>query len=118
MHRRSVLTLLGTSAADSAWPLAARAQQRAVARIGYLSSTSRATTALNPLRQALTEFGYIEGRNLEIEFSFADNQYDRLPALAADLVRHRVQVIIVNGVVTGVFAAKAATNTIPIVFSM
>jgi putative ABC transport system substrate-binding protein len=114
MRRREFITLGGAAAA---WPLTARAQQRAVATIGYLASTSRATTALNPLRQALSEFGYTEGRNLEIEFRFADNRYDRLPALAADLVRRRVQLIIVGGATVGVFAAQAATKTIPIIVS-
>ena len=113
MRRREFIGLVGGAAA---LPLAAGAQ-RAVATIGYLSSTSRATTALNPLRQAMSEFGYTEGRNLEIEFRFADNRYDRLPALAADLVRRRVQVIVVGGATVGVLAAMAATKTIPIVFS-
>ena len=113
MRRREFIGLVGGAAA---LPLAAGAQ-RAVATIGYLSSTSRATTALNPLRQAMSEFGYTEGRNLEIEFRFADNRYDRLPALADDLIRRRVQVIVVGGATVGVLAAMAATKTIPIVFS-
>src|SRR5438132_2961282 len=117
IRRREFIALLGGAAV--AVPLAARAQQ-AVATVGYLNSTSRAGTALavGLLRRALAELGYVDGRNLEIEFRFADNRYDRLPALAADLVRRRVQVIVVGGAVNAVLAAKAATTTIPIVFTV
>jgi putative tryptophan/tyrosine transport system substrate-binding protein len=117
MRRREFITLLGGTAA--AWPMAAKAQ-RDVPTIGYLNSTSRAgtTIAVGLLRKVLSEFGYVEGRNLDIEFRFADNRYELLPTLAADLVRRRVRVIVVAGAVNATLAAKAATATIPIVFSM
>jgi putative ABC transport system substrate-binding protein len=115
MRRRDFVTLLGGAAA--AWPLAARAQ-RDLPTIGYLSGTTRDVQAINVgvLRKALTEFGYVEGQNLDIEFRFADNQYELLPALAADLVRRRVRAIVVSGAVNAALAAKAATGAIPIVF--
>src|SRR5262245_10724695 len=118
VHRRSLLTLLGTSAAASALPLAAGAQQAAVPVIGYLSvgwqdQTSAANTAA--IRRGLSETGFIEGRNVSIEYRYAEGRYDRLPELAADLVRRRVSVIIaVPG--AAAIAARAATTTIPIVF--
>jgi len=116
MKRRAFITLLGGAVA---WPLAARAQQPAMPVIGYLNNGSPESDAsrLTGLRRGLNETGYVEGRNVVIEYRWAGNQANRLPALAADLVRLRVAVLVAAGP-PSTFAAKAATTSIPIVFSV
>src|SRR5262249_12423422 len=99
MHRRSFLTLLGGASSAAAWPLAARAQQRQMPVIGYLSGRSRETDApmLAGFRKGLAETGYVENRNVEIDFRFADGEINLVPALAADLVRRKPAVIVTVG---------------------
>jgi putative tryptophan/tyrosine transport system substrate-binding protein len=115
MKRREFIAGLGSAAA---WPLTARAQQSTIPVVGYLRAQSveddyKYVTA--PFLQGLKETGYVAGQNVALEYRYAENQPDRLPALASDLVRHRVAVIVANGTAE-TLAAKAATTTIPIVF--
>src|SRR5262245_24248987 len=117
MHRRSFLTLLGASAA--AWPLAASAQQAGAAVVGYLYGgvpEGSGSIIAAAFRSGLSEAGYIEGRNVMIEYRWGQNDITRLPELAADLVRRRVAMIAAPAGLSSALAARAATTTIPIVF--
>src|SRR5262252_4602294 len=114
-NRRDFIAGLGSAAA---WPVVARGQQPVMPVIGFLSGQSADDDYKNftvPFLQGLKETGYVEGQNVAVEYRWADNQYDRLPALVADLVRRGVKVIVVSGTTAAVWA-KAATTTIPIVF--
>jgi putative ABC transport system substrate-binding protein len=115
MRRREFITLVGGAAA--AWPPGARAQQRSTPVVGFLSSLSQAFTGhlIEAARRGLSEAGFTEGQNIEIEYRFADGEYDRLPKLASELVRRPVSIIIAAAP-PAAFAAKTLTTTIPIVF--
>src|SRR6185295_10586627 len=114
MKRRDFLVAFGGAAAT--WPLAARAQQVPVIGILHSSSPAGLQQDFAAFRRGLAEAGFVEGRDVAIEFRWAQEQYDRLPMLAAELVQRRVAVIVAGGAVRSPLAAKAATSTIPIVF--
>jgi putative ABC transport system substrate-binding protein len=116
MRRRDFLTFLGSTA--TAWPLVARAQQPTLPVIGYLSGRSRgvASDELAVFHRGLGETGYVEGRNVAIEYRWLDGHYDRIEAAIADLIQHRVAVIVTPNTTASALAARAATRSIPIVF--
>ena len=116
MRRRDFITLLSSVAS---WPLAARAQQKMMPVIGYLSSGSPRSAApfLDIFRQGLNEAGYSETKNVNFEYRWAENDFDRLPALASELINHKVDIIVTGGGPAPALAAKNATSTIPILFT-
>ena len=118
MRRRDFIRMIGSGAV--AWPLAAHAQQARMPVIGYLSgwSPGDAPEYLTYFRRGLAETGYTEGRNVAFEFRFAEGHFERIPELVADLVRRQVSVIAIPNTTASAVAAKAATQTIPIVFSL
>jgi putative tryptophan/tyrosine transport system substrate-binding protein len=118
MRRREFIAFVGSTAV--AWPLPARAEQSTVPLIGFLNAASPQPFAnyVAGFRAGLKETGYVDGRNVAIEFRWAEGHYDRLPEMAADLVRRKVVVLAATGGAPSITAAKAATTTIPIVFTI
>jgi putative tryptophan/tyrosine transport system substrate-binding protein len=116
MDRRQFIGLVGGAAA---WPLAARAQQPSVPVVGFLGTTTPESSprSLEAFRRGLSETGFVDGQSVKIEYRWAENRYAQLPALAADLVNRKVDVIVANGGSVSALAAKTATATIPIVFA-
>jgi putative tryptophan/tyrosine transport system substrate-binding protein len=117
MRRRDFIALIGGAAAT--WPFAAQAQQSSAPTVGFLVSASAAgyERVMGPILKGLEQAGYVQGKNLSIEYRWADYHYDRLPSLAAELVNHNVAVIFTTGSIVSALAAKSATSTIPIVFA-
>jgi putative ABC transport system substrate-binding protein len=116
MRRREFITLVGSAA--GAWPFVARAQQRALPIVGFINVGPADPPLAPAFRKGLGETGYVEGQNVTVEYHWLEGQYDRMPALVADLVRRRVAVIAAPGATPVAIAAKAATATIPIVFGV
>jgi len=116
MNRRAFIKLFG--AATAAWPLAARAQQPALPVVAFINGSAADPEQATAFREGLSEAGSVDGQNVALEYHWLEGQYDRLPAVMADVVRRRVSVIATPGFLPGALAAKAATATIPIVFAV
>jgi putative ABC transport system substrate-binding protein len=116
MRRRKFITLLGGTAA--AWPLAAHSQQLQIPLVGFIGGFSPLHSRIMAFRRGLSDFGYVEGQNVAVEYRWAEGRYDLMPDLVADLLRRRVTVIATPGTAVGALAAKAATAAIPIIFAV